>query len=505
MLLNSAVWIILFLGFTLAMIAIGLWVKSWGKLGIEGFLVSHRSVGLVIGAASVASSWIWAPALFVSAQVAFTNGYVQFCWFLIPNVIALILFAPYAQKLRNIIPMGFTLIDYMRTRYGNKVHNLYIVEVGVLQTCSFAVQLVAGGLLLNWLTGIPYWELTIFMAGMVLAYVLIGGMKVSVITDYLHMIILLGSAFIIVPWAIMASPHGFATLDWNGIKNVTGFFSTQGIAIALAFGISTSVGLLAGPFGDQSLWQRVFSVKINSVTKTFLAGAFVFLLAPLSIGLLGFLGAGMGIHPTDPQLINIQTIVKLLPVWVSVPFTLLLLAGLSSTLDSNLCSISSIASVDIVKRVTGKMFGDIETVKIARIAMVILAIIGVGIANIPAMTIITLFLFYGTIRATTFLPTFISINKKWVSRQGMFWGILFSMVVGAPLFAYGYYIVNVLKVQGSYLLAEASILTVVSSGIICLIITWYLSKKNGETTLDKRELTLDHVEAHLLGHDCEGK
>jgi Na+/proline symporter len=336
---------------------------------------------------------------------------------------------------------------------------------------------------------------------MVLAYVAIGGMKVSVITDYIHMIILLGTAFVIVPWAIMAA-GGISHLDWNGTKNVIGFFSPQGIAIALSFGISTAVGLMAGPWGDQSIWQRVFSMKQLSVTKVYIIGAFVFMLAPLTIGLIGFLGAGIGLHPTDTQLVNIQTIVALLPVWVSVPFTLLLLAGLSSTLDSNLCSMSSIASVDIVKRIKGKMMPEASTIKVARIAMILLVIVGIGIANIPGMTIITLFLFYGTIRATTFLPTFIAINKKYVARQGMFWGVLFSMLIGAPIFAYGYYVVNVMKVTTSWLLVEGSLLTVFASGIICLIITYYLQRKNGEESLDVRELELDHEEKCCENDSC---
>ncbi|MDM8549990.1 hypothetical protein QUF72_07940 [Desulfobacterales bacterium HSG2] len=42
--------------------------------GLDRFLVTDRSVGTWIGAMSVASTWIWAPALFIAAQKAYQQG-----------------------------------------------------------------------------------------------------------------------------------------------------------------------------------------------------------------------------------------------------------------------------------------------------------------------------------------------------------------------------------------------------------------------------------------------
>ena len=38
------------------------------------FLVANREIGTFSGALSVAATWIWAPALFVSATKAYTSG-----------------------------------------------------------------------------------------------------------------------------------------------------------------------------------------------------------------------------------------------------------------------------------------------------------------------------------------------------------------------------------------------------------------------------------------------
>ena len=88
-----------------------------------------------------------------------------------------------------------------------------------------------------------------------------------------------------------------------------------------------------------------------------------------------------------------------LPKWTAVPFLFALLSGLISTLDSCLCSISSIAGEDLTKR-------KVDSVKNAKQAMRLLCIGGLLVANIPNMQILYLFLFYGTLRASTLIPTY---------------------------------------------------------------------------------------------------
>ena len=48
------------------------------------FLVANREIGTFSGALSVAATWIWAPALFVSATKAYTSGIPGLFWFTVP-------------------------------------------------------------------------------------------------------------------------------------------------------------------------------------------------------------------------------------------------------------------------------------------------------------------------------------------------------------------------------------------------------------------------------------
>lgn len=79
----------------------------------EGFHVADRRIGSAIAAMSIAATWIWAPSLFTSSEMAYTRGIPGMFWFTVPNVLCLILFIPFAKRIRAQYPEGITLTGYM--------------------------------------------------------------------------------------------------------------------------------------------------------------------------------------------------------------------------------------------------------------------------------------------------------------------------------------------------------------------------------------------------------
>ena len=55
----------------------------------DQFLVADRTLGLWESAFSIAATWVWAPALFLAAQKAYTQGLAGVFWFTVPNVLSL--------------------------------------------------------------------------------------------------------------------------------------------------------------------------------------------------------------------------------------------------------------------------------------------------------------------------------------------------------------------------------------------------------------------------------
>ena len=92
----------------------------------ESFHVGDRKMGTIVSAMSIAATWIWAPALFTSAEKAYINGFAGLFWFLVPNVLCLMLFIPFAKKIRREMPNGITLSGYMHKKYNsNAVKKAY--------------------------------------------------------------------------------------------------------------------------------------------------------------------------------------------------------------------------------------------------------------------------------------------------------------------------------------------------------------------------------------------
>ena len=81
---------------------------------------------------------------------------------------------------------------------------------------------------------------------------------------------------------------------------------------------------------------------------------------------------------------------------------------------------------------------DKEVIKYARLAMVVLAIAGFLITQIPGITLLYIFLFFATLRAAVWLPSLIAIVKPiLLTEPGMFYGIGTAIVIGVPMFVYG--------------------------------------------------------------------
>lgn len=397
---------------------------------VEGFCVGNRNIGWGISALSIAATWIWAPALFTSTENAYTKGFAGLFWFLVPNVLCLILFIPFAKKIREEMPEGITLSGYMYGKYHSEaVRNTYLFQLSALSVLSTGVQLLAGGKILSMLTGIPFAAMTIIMAVIAFSYSQLSGIKASILTDAVQMVFMLAASIGFVAFGVK-NGGGLETLV-TGLGGATGdaesLFSKRGWEIFLEFGLPTTIGLISGPFGDQCFWQRAFCVRKDRIGRAFFVGALLFGIVPLSMGMLGFIGSGMGYAAEDTGIINFELISTLFPAWAVIPFLFMIVSGLLSTIDSNLCAISSLTTDVFKEKTLGK----------AKLGMVALLALGIVVANIPGLTVTCLFLFYGTLRASTLLPTALTLKGVRLKSKGIVIGVVSALAVGLPIFACG--------------------------------------------------------------------
>ena len=105
------------------------------EFNVDTFLLSNRDIPWWKNGLSIAATWIWGPALFLSSMQAFKSGIPGVFWFLLPNFTCFYIFTYFAIKFRKIMPKGYTLAEFMRSRFnGSKiVHISYIFLILLCQ------------------------------------------------------------------------------------------------------------------------------------------------------------------------------------------------------------------------------------------------------------------------------------------------------------------------------------------------------------------------------------
>ncbi len=459
-------------GFGIAMFTAGAVKRR--VIGLDIFLVADRKIGTWTGAMSVASTWIWAPALFIAAQKAYQQGLPGLMWFTVPNVGCLVMFAFIAPRIRRAFSRGYTLPEYVAGRFDKKCHAVYLFSFICLQVCALAVQLIAGAALLNVMSGLSYAAGVLLLAVTFTSYSLIDGLRASIRTDLFQMILIFAGMAILIPTAVVKGGGWSAVV--SGFDGFNGKFgSVFDPYVAYTFGITVTIGLMSGPVGDQQHWQRAFAFKEGKTCKGYLLGALIFAVVPLGMSILGFIGAAnpdaahavySGSVPA--QQVGPEVIRTLLPPWCLFIFMIMILCGLASTGDSALCAGGSLVAVDIFRRYLRPEASDAEMLKISRLAVLGISLLAAGISLVPGVTILSLFLFYGTLRSSTLMPTLVMIFKKNVPAWGMFWGILPAMAFGLPAYLYGEFTRNIhFKVSANIGIVLISLLLPLMAGFTC--------------------------------------
>ena len=459
----------LLLVFGLLMLVVTYLFARWQKVSsVEGFLVGRRQVNWVLGGSSIAASWIWAPALFVSTLFAYQNGLVGLFWFVVPNILALALFAVLAPTIRKKMPYGYTLPQWIRYKLKDeKVHKMYLFPFFFYQVMAVTGQLYAGGNLLALMLGIPVYQavavLTIaLLAAIPLIYSLISGLEASIVTDFIQLLFIIIALVILIPWVI--SMTGFDVIA-SGLGGTAG--NTLNVfdpSLAFSLGIVTAIGLISGAISDQQYWQRGFAIKEGHLSRAFIFGALVFGLVPIVLGLLGFIGASQELAVTiptgvDPSMIGVVVVGTLLPAWATVLFVVMLISALCSTIDSGLNAAASLYATDVMKytkeerelmlksekkdQLTDKeqlqkFVLDARRLSGSRTTMVVLTIVGflmaMAVIYIPSFELFHLWWVFNTIAACVVVPTVLSLYWDRLNPRGVFWGVLIAFFVGLPVF-----------------------------------------------------------------------
>ena len=152
---------------------IGLWNYRRASTE-EGFLAAGRSLGPVLGGATLMANQVSAGATIGIVGFHYFSGFsYAWSWPLvwIGWVVAALFIAP---RIRRIA--GLTLPDYLEARFESKAARaIAAVVVLAVYAMMLSAQYQAGGLLFGAIGGMPYGTAVLLVAGITTLYTVLGG------------------------------------------------------------------------------------------------------------------------------------------------------------------------------------------------------------------------------------------------------------------------------------------------------------------------------------------
>ena len=435
---------LVFLGFAVAFVGLALFIRAIFIKSTHDYLVAGRRVGLGFGVGSVIASWTWAMAVMMSAAQAYSFGVSGLWWFTVPNGLAIIAIIPFGIYLRRNMPHGYTLSQYIYHRFNHNIPLYIVFIISMLFGCFLmaVINLKGTSVVMSTVYGID-WRIVPILAGMVvITYVAIGGMWNSAVTAGLQtFMIMLPAAFVVL--AVLEKLGGadrvFGAL---AAEKPADFLQWYRPETAIAFGITLALGLLSNTISDQTFWERIWAVKAKYVGRVFLWGGTWFYGIPICFGLLGLIGAAMGVNlqtdlKGDAAAVGPFVVANIgLPVWLIVAYTVAILAACLSTLDAAFIGTSAVTSVDIVKRLSPQV-SDKALLVWTRAAVLAVGLLSV-IVILSGVDFVTLVLTTYALKTSVLFPLVMAVFWNKANGQGIFWGIILAIAIGMPIFfSYG--------------------------------------------------------------------
>ncbi|VFR28268.1 Na+/solute symporter [plant metagenome] len=425
-------WALIF-GLGIFMMIIAVVVRLRLVRNTKDYIIANRKIGLGFSVGAIIAVWTWSMAIVMSAASAFSWGLSGLLWFTVPNGIAIIVLAPLALRLRKIVPNGYTIPDYISSRFGSPFAGA-IATVIMLIALLFSILINLKGTVLvtSAVFGLDQVAVLAVVLVLVTAYSYLGGLWTSTITGTINTLLILVPLAVVVLFALHGAggPEGiFADLQQANPVNLS-IFSAEAAA---AFGLTLSLGLLGASISDQSFWQKAWAVKPRHLSRAFIWGGALFYPIPIIAGMLGLVGLAAGVTLAeiggDAASIGPYVLVRLgLPALLVALYVFVVLNCSYSTIDGAFAAISSLVSVNVLMPLFPKLRAR-TLFTLTKLSIVFFGI-AAGIIVLSGWDFVSLVLLAQSLNASILVPLLLAITWKRTTGAGFSWGVILAVVVG---------------------------------------------------------------------------
>ena len=471
-------------------IVTGILIGRRSKKNAEGFYLGGRGMGPLVTAMSAEASDMSSWLLMGLPGVAYLSGVADAGWTAIGLAVGTYLnFLLVAKRIRrySVKLDAITIPSFISKRYGEK--KPIIMCIASLIILIFFVPYVASGLaaigkLFNSLLGWDYMTAVIIGAIVIISYTSIGGFQAVATMDLIQSIIMTCALVIITVFGI-AQAGGLDVVMENA-KALPGYLSFTQIhdaatGTAKAYPPLTIASMMAwglGYFGMPHILVRFMAIRDENELKLSRRIASVWVVISMAvavcIGMIGYSVSKAGRIPmlegsnSETVIVQISNLLSTYGALAAIVAGLILagiLAATMSTADSQLLSAASAFSENLVQDVFGVKLTAKQNMLVARLTVVVIAVIAVFLATDPNSSVFKIVSFAWAGFGATFGPAILfSLFWKRSNRQGILAGLIAG---GVMVFVWKF---GISKLGGAFAIYEllpafifAAIVTVIVS------------------------------------------
>ncbi|MGN0601927.1 MAG: sodium/proline symporter PutP [Oscillospiraceae bacterium] len=420
---------------------------------VGDFYLGGRKLGPFVTAMSAEASDMSSWLLMGLPGVAYLTGVADAGWTAIGLAIGTYInWLIVAKRLRNYsqeCKNSITIPDFFSNRYRDS-KNLLLAISAVIIIIFFIPYTGSGfaacGKLFSSLFGINYHLAMIISALIIIAYTCLGGFLAASTTDFIQSIIMTVALIIVLCFGINVAGGLDAVID--NAKALPGYLSANSLYDPEAggespYGIIKIVSTLAwglGYFGMPHILLRFMAIKDSKKIKTSRRVASIWVVISLTVAvIIGIIGLGMSntgaiesLSGSDSETIIVRISSYLgtfgiIPALIAGVILAGILASTMSTADSQLLAASSSVSENIIHKVFKINLTEKASMIIARLTLVIIAVIGVIIAWDPNSSVFKIVSFAWAGFGATFGPVMLA-SLFW--KRSNKWGAMAGMLVG---------------------------------------------------------------------------
>ncbi len=401
---------------------IGLW--SYRRTSNEeGFLVAGRSLGPILGGATLMANQVSAGATIGIVGFHYYSGF-SYAWSWPLVWIGWIVCALFvAPRIRN--HQGFTLPDYFAARFDSPAsRGISAVFILVAYSVMLSAQYQAGGLLFALVGGISYTNAVLLVAGITTVYTVLGGMYSNAYVGLLKAGLLLGCYVLAVPFLVqhIGGLHelGAALYAIDPRLTANWFGWRQLLTLSMAVGL----GLAAAPYEISA----IYAMRSKRATQLAIGWSFLFQ-AFVGVGVLIF-GLSMRVampYLPEPDLGTPVLGMSLLPSGVGVLVLLAAVVTFTRTGGAILLTAASAVSHDLYGKLLARAPSERAKVRAGRLAVVLFSAIPVVLA-FRQLSLVNFIVLYAAKLMVSFLFVPVVIGLNW--RRATAAGALASMLGG---------------------------------------------------------------------------